>query len=149
MASFKNDQSLVGKGNSALGSDYKYTDKLVAIGNVYWYKISSVNYAGEIYLEGTISAVPGIQSNQIMVFPNYPNPFNNYTIFSFFLFSSGNLKATVYDVRGKIIDVLADNYYQPGKHYLVWSSENYSSGVYFYQIENKFDYARNKIVMLK
>ncbi len=52
--------------------------------------------------------------------------------------SNGNVKATIYDVTGKIITVLADEYKTVGRYSLIFnaSAYNLSSGVYFCRFES-------------
>ena len=64
---------------------------------------------------------------------NYPNPFNPVTTFEYSLKSNGIVKVAIYDITGKIICVLADEYKTAGRYSLVFnaSAYNLSSGVYF------------------
>ncbi|MEW6701624.1 MAG: glycoside hydrolase family 2 TIM barrel-domain containing protein, partial [Bacteroidota bacterium] len=67
---------------------------------------------------------------------NYPNPFNPETVISYRLsaFSKVNLK--IFDVLGREVATLVDEYQQPGVYNSQFAIINYqlSSGVYFYQL---------------
>ena len=47
--------------------------------------------------------------------------------------NSGNFKIQIYDLNGKQITSLTNQYYNIGSHYVVWDASHYSSGVYFVQ----------------
>jgi hypothetical protein len=67
---------------------------------------------------------------------NYPNPFNPETTIEFYLPKSSNVSIKVYDITGKEILNLLDEYKNAGNHKTVFNSSlyNLSSGVYFYRI---------------
>nr|HPN39393.1 T9SS type A sorting domain-containing protein [Melioribacteraceae bacterium] len=62
---------------------------------------------------------------------NYPNPFNPTTEIIFSLQNSEHVNLTVYDMLGKQISVLVDDYKKAGKHNITFNGNNLSSGVYF------------------
>lgn len=81
---------------------------------------------------------------------NYPNPFNPVTRFEYSLKDNGNVKITVYDITGKRIATLADEYKLSGNYYVVFNASDYnlSSGVYFYKIETVgFSQVRQMIII--
>ena len=63
---------------------------------------------------------------------NYPNPFNPSTTINFDIRSSGHVSLKVYDLLGREIAVLADEYLRAGIYAHVFTASNLSSGVYFY-----------------
>lgn len=80
---------------------------------------------------------------------NYPNPFNPGTKIYYELPENTFVKITVYDAKGKEIDVLVDHNSGPGKFETYWNAEGFSSGVYFYTIETKSFTKTRKMVLLK
>lgn len=65
---------------------------------------------------------------------NYPNPFNPATIIRFTAASSGFSKVTVFDVLGREVDVLFNEYINGGNHSVSFDGSLYNSGVYFYEL---------------
>ncbi|MBI1938293.1 MAG: T9SS type A sorting domain-containing protein [Ignavibacteriales bacterium] len=72
---------------------------------------------------------------------NYPNPFNPSTTISYTLQVPGYTTLKVYDVLGKEIVTLADEYKQAGKYSVDFNiaqisnlRQNLSSGIYFYTL---------------
>ncbi len=53
-----------------------------------------------------------------------PNPFNPFTNIAFSLDHSGDTKLIVYNISGQIIDVIIDDYMEPGTHSTVWSENH-------------------------
>ncbi|RPI18062.1 MAG: T9SS C-terminal target domain-containing protein [Ignavibacteriae bacterium] len=65
---------------------------------------------------------------------NYPNPFNPATTIEFDLPKSSNVSLMVYDIKGKIIEQLVDEYLQAGSYKTTFNANDLSSGIYFYRI---------------
>ncbi|MGE5436496.1 MAG: T9SS type A sorting domain-containing protein, partial [Syntrophothermus sp.] len=80
---------------------------------------------------------------------NYPNPFNPSTSIKFSLPQAGNVKITIYDAIGKVVEVLVNDYYNQGNYKVDWNASHYSSGIYLYKIEvNDFSSVK-KMVLIK
>jgi hypothetical protein len=89
---------------------------------------------------------------------NYPNPFNPSTTISFTLNKSGQVKLSIYDALGRLVNVLLDGQLSEGPHTIKWNSTNFSgasvvSGVYIYRItvqtENKQFSQSHKMLLIK
>jgi len=81
---------------------------------------------------------------------NYPNPFNPVTRFEYSLKDNGHVKITIYDLTGKSIATLVNEYKLSGNYYAVFNAAdiNLSSGVYFYKIETAgFSQVRQMIII--
>jgi hypothetical protein len=63
---------------------------------------------------------------------NYPNPFNPATKISFAIPKAGHVKLIVYDILGREVAVIVNEFRQAGNHSVVFDGENLSSGIYFY-----------------
>ncbi|MGE5679314.1 MAG: M4 family metallopeptidase [Bacillota bacterium] len=71
---------------------------------------------------------------------NYPNPFNPSTSIRYSLPEGRDVKISVYDITGKEVARLADNYQNPGTYIISWngkddSGRNVSSGIYYCRIK--------------
>jgi len=69
------------------------------------------------------------------LYQNIPNPFNPRTTIGFQLPVSGSVHLKVYNLLGKEIIILCDEFRAMGYHKIEWNAENSGSGFYFYQIE--------------
>ncbi|MFH1194657.1 MAG: T9SS type A sorting domain-containing protein [bacterium] len=67
---------------------------------------------------------------------NYPNPFNPSTVITWQLAVGSNVTLKIYDVLGREIATLVDEFQNAGIHHSTFSTLHYSlpSGVYFYQL---------------
>ena len=68
--------------------------------------------------------------------PNYPNPFNPRTIVSFTLPREARVLVDIYDMRGRLVQHLVDDDFEPGLHEVDWlgrddNGRSVSAGVYF------------------
>ena len=79
----------------------------------------------------------------------YPNPFNPVITIKYGLPDYVPVKIAMYDIWGRQVAVLVDNYQSPGFHSLSWVASSYPSGLYFIQITSyKFSETR-KILLIK
>jgi len=93
-------------------------------------------------------------SGEALSIRNYPNPFNPETNIEYNLKSSSQVLITIYDVQGKQVKSLADNYRQAGTYTIKWNGLNESgsqvpSGVYFIRISARKETLNHRIVMMK
>ena len=61
----------------------------------------------------------------------YPNPFNPTTTIEFSIPRSGVVTLYVYDVLGRKVDTILNEYRNIGHHKLQWNASDMSSGIYF------------------
>ena len=79
---------------------------------------------------------------------NYPNPFNPTTTVAFDLKKAGHVKVNIYNVLGQTVTCLVDEYLEAGTHSREWNANNFSSGIYFYQINaNDFNDTKKMVLM--
>jgi len=78
---------------------------------------------------------PAYSKSDIILHQNYPNPVLTATTISFYLPASDRIKLTILNSSGKIIETLADNNFERGKHRIQWSVGKFTSGIYFYRLK--------------
>ncbi|MBZ0204268.1 MAG: T9SS type A sorting domain-containing protein [Ignavibacteria bacterium] len=83
------------------------------------------------------------------LYQNYPNPFNPETYISFDLPKDVNMKLAVYDILGREVMVLIDEYKQAGQHKIRFDASGLASGTYFYRLDAKDFSDVKKMVILK
>ncbi len=64
----------------------------------------------------------------------YPNPFNPRTTLKYELPKDGKVSIIVYDMLGREVIQLVDDYKKAGYHTVRWDAASYSSGVYFVKL---------------
>lgn len=65
---------------------------------------------------------------------NYPNPFNPTTIIRYTLPVSANVILKVYDMLGREVTTLVNEYKSEGKHEVEFNASHLSSGMYVYRL---------------
>ena len=115
---------------------------------------SNSDYIG-IDAMSIVSSPSGIvkNSNQVpnsyKLDQNYPNPFNPTTKISFALPKSGNVELKVYNILGKEVAVLVNEYQTAGSYTLDFNASSIASGVYFYTLKSGSFVDSKKMVVLK
>ena len=66
---------------------------------------------------------------------NYPNPFNPSTEIKYSIPSAAQVKIKVFDILGREVSILVNEYKEPGAYSITFDASNFSSGVYFYKLE--------------
>jgi len=72
---------------------------------------------------------------------NYPNPFNPETRIRYDIAHGGNVSIIIYDILGRQLVELVDQYQSPGRYDLLWNGNDalgnpVGSGVYLYQLKS-------------
>jgi len=89
-----------------------------------------------------------------MLSQNYPNPFNPSTTIRFNLPNPGNVKLSVYNVKGQLVKTLIDGFMNRDMHEVVWNGDDdnnrsVASGVYFYRLEANGKQETKKMLLMK
>jgi len=85
---------------------------------------------------------------------NYPNPCSSYTEIGFMLTAPDNIRISVYDQNGRLINTLCEAYYEAGHHSVTWNCDNSQgqkvvSGNYFYRIDSKYLSQTRKCIVVR
>jgi hypothetical protein len=80
---------------------------------------------------------------------NYPNPFNPSTKITYHLPKADNVRLTVYDVLGREIRTLVNEFRQAGVYDVEFNALEFPSGVYFYRIETDEFTDTKKMLLIK
>ena len=80
---------------------------------------------------------------------NYPNPFNPSTKISWQSPVSGWQTIKIYNVLGKEIAALVDEYREAGNYDVEFNASNLSSGVYYYQLKSGSFIQTRKMTLVK
>ncbi|MGB3016688.1 MAG: T9SS type A sorting domain-containing protein, partial [Ignavibacteria bacterium] len=79
---------------------------------------------------------------------NYPNPFNPSTMIKYQTANDGLVKLAVYDMLGREVKTLVNNFQPAGTYDIVLDASELTSGVYFYRLTSgSFEEMRKMIVV--
>jgi len=105
-----------------------------------------------IYTDTTITGINKI-GNEVPerygLEQNYPNPFNSTSNIKYQITTSCIVKIRVFDVLGREVKTLLNEYKHPGTYQLSFNAGDLSSGVYYYRLEAGDFSETKKFVLMK
>jgi hypothetical protein len=116
---------------------------------------------GKLRILGTINVatavtdmVDGKREPELYIDENYPNPFNPSTWIPFYVPQDGHANITIYNVKGEVITVLRNRWYETGAHSVRWDGTDRrgnqaASGVYFCVLEQLGRKHTRKITLIR
>jgi bacillolysin/thermolysin len=122
-----------------------------------WAKLGAPNdYT--LFMRATVSSTTAVAEidtrvpDKYELLQNYPNPFNPSTVIRYALPVSQNLRLAIYDIDGKRIADLVDNFQNSGSYLVTWNGKNnagesVAGGIYFYRLETN-NYSQTKKLLL-
>lgn len=137
------DRSINDAGNSAVGQE---------IADALYYGSDHLPvYADfDFGISSSVSDDPYI-ANEFVLYQNYPNPFNPSTTISYQLPSSSWVTLKVFDILGREVKTLVNEFKQAGKYNCEFKINNgqLSSGIYFYTLITGQQSQSKKMIVLK
>ena len=116
-----------------------------------WFLVDDLDLTGSTSVQDgeAPSTVHALIINQ-----NYPNPFNPVTTISYDIPKQDRVQVHIYDLKGKLVNVLVDMNKMAGQHEVMWNGQDIvgqtvSSGVYFVRIVAGEFADSKKIMFLK
>jgi hypothetical protein len=96
----------------------------------------------------------GERPPQIYIDQNYPNPFNPSTFIPFYLPQDGQTTIRIYDVKGRLVRVVRDQWYSRGAHAVHWDGtdgdgRSAASGVYFCVLNQGSERYARKMTLIR
>ena len=86
--------------------------------------------------------------NSYSISQNYPNPFNPTTKIDYSIPTAGKTKLVIYDILGREVKTLVNEFQNPGNYKINFDARNLSSGVYFYRLSlNDFSDTKKMILV--
>jgi hypothetical protein len=109
-----------------------------------WYSDIFVAMLGKTIVNG-INQVSS-SDNVINIFPN---PFSNLTTIMFTNIEAKMTSLKIYDISGKLIMTLVDQFLIQGDYSIDWNAENAGDGIYFLQLISGDNIQSRKIIISK
>jgi len=94
-----------------------------------------------------LSLLNGLIPEDFSIHNIYPNPFNPVTNIIYALPENVNVQIVVFNLSGKKVATLINQFQAPGYHSVNWDADNYPSGVYFVKMAGG-DYINTQKLML-
>ena len=83
------------------------------------------------------------------LYQNYPNPFNASTTIQYELKENSAITLSIFNIHGKEIDMIVNDYQQAGEHSITWNGQYVPSGIYFIRLSSGKIVQTRKAVLLK
>jgi hypothetical protein len=127
-----------GQGTITHAMSYSFVDHSISQGK-YYYRLKQIDTDGGQTFSQTVEINPdapaGFELQQ-----NYPNPygrmpFNPHTIIFYTLPESGFVNLKIYDIQGKEVAALVQEFQRAGRYSVNFDGSDLASGLYFYKIQ--------------
>ncbi|MBK9334705.1 MAG: SBBP repeat-containing protein [Ignavibacteria bacterium] len=112
------------------------------LGNIYACGTATTKQTGDdivLIKYSTMTEVYQVNTNipeVYCLYQNYPNPFNSQTEIKFDLIKSGHYKIEVFDMLGRSVAILFNEFKNAGSYIIKFNASDLSSGVYFYKLSS-------------
>ena len=77
------------------------------------------------------ASLPG----SVVLYPNYPNPFNPLTTIAYDLPEASHVTLTIYAVTGQKVGVLVSGHQEAGHHVVAWDGIGFGTGIYLSRLQ--------------
>ena len=137
-----------GNGTTTELQNYSFVDNLSEIDfTKLYYRLKQVDFNGNF--EYSSIAVVEITPSRFELFQNYPNPFNPITKITYSIPKVSFITLKVYDLLGREIKTLVNEFRQPGVFSIDFNTEGLSSGIYFYKLKAGEFTETKKMILMK
>ncbi|MDZ7373910.1 MAG: Ig-like domain-containing protein [candidate division KSB1 bacterium] len=132
---------------------YQYLDRTASAGKVYYYRLEDVDLSGRRTLHEPVRVSVGLPE-RLVLHPNYPNPFNPATRLRLEVPRATRVRIEVFDVRGRLVRVLADQLLEAGYREFLWDGRDdhgleVPSGVYYCRAVCGAEVLTRKMLLLR
>ena len=155
VSSFLTNEGLLGQGSTTHQTDYSYIDKDVKAGMKYSYRLSDVDYHGNVTQHGVIDVTvkqveQELKPEKLMLHKAYPNPFNPELQITFSLEEEvTSLVLEVHNIQGVMVQQITGGDFPAGTHRYTWDGTPFNSGIYFLRLSSGNNYQVQRITLLK
>jgi parallel beta-helix repeat protein len=137
------------QGTGYENQSYSFTDQMVQAGQ-YSYRLKQIGLDNSASYSNPITVtVSSATVKEFSLSQNYPNPFNPQTSIVFSLPEAGAVKLAIYDLTGRMVQVLVSGFQSAGQHNVAWRADGLSSGTYMYRLEAGQQIITKQLVLVK
>ncbi|MBU8932711.1 MAG: T9SS type A sorting domain-containing protein [candidate division Zixibacteria bacterium] len=120
-------------------------------------ELTPITINGEIEISSSTpvyGTVPDQLPQEVSLGQNYPNPFNAGTVIDYELPRRGLVRLEVYNILGRLVDVLVNDVHSAGCHSVSWDAQidgghEAPSGIYFYRLVGENFTAVGKMALVR
>lgn len=145
---FTADAFVNGKGTSTNLNRYSHFMELTQNGTVS-VRLKQIDLDGSVSYSNVETVEFGLLPTMVMLYDNYPNPFNPSTTLSYAIPEATNITLSVYNTLGELVKVLDSGVKPAGNHKLEFDASELTSGVYLLNLNTPLGNSIKKISLLK
>ncbi|MFC2093619.1 M20/M25/M40 family metallo-hydrolase [Bacteroidota bacterium] len=97
----------------------------------------------------SIKKIENTFADKYILYQNYPNPFNPTTTIKYSIPKNGDVYLKIYDVLGKEVAVLVNEWHSAGTYSVTWDASVMPSGIYFYRLSSEGYTETKRMVLVK
>ena len=137
-----------GKGTTIVNQFYSFTDFVKVYGK-YSYRIKQIDFDGTYNYSSEVTIYAGEIPGDYTLEQNYPNPFNPTTKIKIALPKTSEIKLSVYNTLGELLEIVAQAILPAGEYTFEFNGSDLPSGIYFYELKSGEVRLSNKMVLQK
>ncbi|MBK8660286.1 MAG: Omp28-related outer membrane protein [Ignavibacteriales bacterium] len=145
---FTTEAFVNGKGTSTDLTHYSHFMELNKNGAVS-VRLKQIDLDGSVSYSRVETVEFGLLPTTVMLFDNYPNPFNPSTTISYSLPEATEITLSVYNTLGELVKVLDSGFKPEGNHKMEFKASELPSGVYLLTLNSPIGNSVKKINLLK
>jgi hypothetical protein len=130
--------------DSITGTVYGFQDNVEFTTNMFTEDVSST-----ILLSGSYDWNRGPVPTEYKLGTAYPNPFNPVTTLEYSTVNDGYVSINVYDITGRLVDVLVNENKQAGNYTITWNAGDLPSGLYLVRMDAGSFNEIQKVMLVK
>ncbi len=142
----------INSGRLIPAGERKFIDRSIRAGMTYQYMLGVVKENNSEVRSQIVTVIS--KAAFLMLFHNYPNPFNPSTTVSFTLPEPANVNLSIYDIEGKLVKTLLNEKATKGFNKVTWDGSDkngtpVASGIYYVRLRSAGKVLTNKMMLLR
>jgi hypothetical protein len=140
------------KGNSPHPETYKYEDKCIKNGNIYFYRLIRLDNNGNKTTYGPVAVNTNVPVEKITKI--YPCPFKYSVNFEYCLTQEAWISFKIYTSDGRLVKIIENKEKQSGNYAITWDGKDDNNnellqGIYFCRFSTENSSFTDKIIKIK
>lgn len=142
---------VAGNGSTLQPHAYEFVDELSEVLSALpeiRYRLKQLDFDGSFTYSPTVTVDLSLPETAQLL-QNFPNPFNPVTTIVYNLTKASHTTLKVFDLLGREVAVLVDEFKAPGKYAVEFNGEGLTSGLYVYRLKAGRVQQMKKFILLK